>query len=98
MLEALGMTVRNQSFQLAVMNNTEPSASDVAAFENDLKEHRVKLLIYNGQASDPVAERMLRLAKASTIPVVAVSETEPPGKNYQAWVMSELDAVDQALR
>lgn len=98
MLNALGMSVRNQSFQLAVMNNTEPSASDVAAFENDLKEHRVKLLIYNGQASDPVAERMLRLAKASTIPVVAVSETEPPGKNYQAWVMSELDAVDQALR
>jgi zinc/manganese transport system substrate-binding protein len=41
---------------------------------------------------------MLRLAKASTIPVVAVSETEPAGKNYQAWVMSELDAVDQALR
>jgi zinc/manganese transport system substrate-binding protein len=98
MLNALGMSVRNQSFQLAVMNNTEPSASNVAAFESDLKEHRVKLLIYNGQASDPVAERMQKLAKASAIPVVAVSETEPGGKRYQAWVMSELDAVDQALR
>jgi zinc/manganese transport system substrate-binding protein len=98
MLNALGMSVRNQSFQLAVMNNTEPSASNVAAFEDDLKEHRVKLLIYNGQASDPVAERMQKLAKASAIPVVAVSETEPGGKRYQAWVMSELDAVDQALR
>ncbi len=98
MLNTLGMSVRNQSFQLAVMNNTEPSASDVAAFENDLKEHRVKLLIYNGQASDPVAERMLKFAKSSGIPVVAVTETEPPGKNYQAWMMSELDAVDQALR
>jgi zinc/manganese transport system substrate-binding protein len=98
MLNALGMSVRNQSFQLAVMNNTEPSASDVVAFENDLKEHRVKLLIYNGQASDPVAERMMRLAKASAIPVVAVSETEPAGKSYQAWLTSELDAVDQALR
>jgi zinc/manganese transport system substrate-binding protein len=97
MLEALGMTVRNQSFQLAVMNNTEPSASDVAAFESDLKGHHVKLLIYNGQASDPVAERMLKLAKASNIPVVAVTETEPPGKKYQAWMMSELDAVDHAL-
>ena len=96
-LEALGMTVRNQSFQLAVMNNTEPSASDVAAFENDLKGHQVRLLIYNGQASDPVAERMLKLAKASNIPVVPVTETEPPGKKYQAWMMSELDAVDHAL-
>jgi zinc/manganese transport system substrate-binding protein len=98
MLNALGMSVRNQSFQLAVMNNTEPSASDVAAFENDLRGHQVKLLIYNGQASDPVAERMLKLAKASAIPVVAVSETEPPGEKYQAWMTRELDAVDQALR
>lgn len=98
MLNELGMSVRNQTFQLAVMNNTEPSASDVAAFENDLKGHRVKLLIYNGQASDPVAERMEKIAKASGIPVVAVNETEPAGKKYQDWVMSELDAVDQALR
>jgi zinc/manganese transport system substrate-binding protein len=40
---------------------------------------------------------MLKLAKASNIPVVAVTETEPPGKEYQAWMMSELDAVDHAL-
>lgn len=97
MLAALGMTVRNQRFQLAVMNNTEPSASDVAAFENDLRGRRVKLLVYNGQASDPVAERMLKLARASRIPVIAVTETEPAGKNYQAWMTSELDAVARAL-
>ena len=97
MLAALGMTVRNARFQLAVMNNTEPSAADVAAFENDLKDHRVKLLVYNGQASDPIANRMLKLAKASQVPVVAVTETEPAGKNYQAWMMSELDAVADAL-
>lgn len=97
MLTALGMKVRDERFQLAVMNNTEPSASDVAAFESDLKDHRVKLLVYNGQASDPVAERMLKLAKASHIPVVAVTETEPAGKNYQAWMTSELDAVARAL-
>jgi zinc/manganese transport system substrate-binding protein len=97
MLAALGMTVRNERFQLAVMNSTEPSAADVAAFENDLKDHRVKLLVYNGQASDPIADRMLKLAKASQVPVVAVTETEPAGKNYQAWMMSELDAVAHAL-
>ena len=39
------------AFQLAVMNDTEPSASDIAAFENDLKTHRVKLLVYNSQAT-----------------------------------------------
>ncbi len=94
MFAALGMQVRDMPFQMAVMNNTEPGASDVAAFENDLQQHRVKLLVYNSQASDPIAARMMRLAKASHIPVVGATETEPPGKTYQAWMMSELDAVD----
>lgn len=97
MFAALGIQVRNARFQLAVMNDTEPSAADVAAFENDLQTHRVRLLVYNSQASDKMAERMVAIAKASHIPVVAASETEPPGTTYQAWLMSELDAVDRAL-
>ena len=97
MFDALGMQVRNLSFQMAVMNGTEPSASDIAAFENDLKTHAVKMLIYNAQASDPTAERMEKLAKTSHIPVVGATETEPPGKQYQAWMLGELDAVDRAL-
>ena len=51
------MRSRNQSFQLSVMNNTEPSASDIAAFENDLKTRQVKLLVYNSQATDPTADQ-----------------------------------------
>jgi len=97
MLDALGMQNRNQKFQLAVMNNTEPSASCVAAFETDLKTQKVRLLIYNSQASDPVADRMLKLAKQSHIPVVGATETEPKGLTYQDWMLSELNAVDRAL-
>lgn len=97
MLDALGVVSRNQKFQLAVMNSTEPSASEVAGFESDLKHHRVRLLIYNSQASDPVAERMLKLAAESHVPVVGATETEPPGKNYQAWIASELDAIAHAV-
>jgi zinc/manganese transport system substrate-binding protein len=97
MFAALGMKVRNQAFQLAVMNNTEPSASDVAAFETDLKTHAVKLLVYNAQASDPIAAHMERIAKGAGVPVVGASETEPPGMTWQAWMLGELDAVDRAL-
>ncbi len=97
MFDALGMLSRNQSFQLSVMNNTEPSASDIAAFENDLKTHHVKLLVYNSQATDPTAERMEKIAQAAGVPVVGATETEPPGKNYQTWIASELDAIDRAL-
>jgi len=97
MFEALGMDVRNVPFQLAVMNDTEPTPSQIAAFEDDLKNHKVKLLVYNSQATDPLAERMLKLAKASKIPVVGANETEPPGSDYQAWMTKELVAVDKAL-
>ena len=97
MFEALGMDVRNEPFQLAVMNETEPSPSQIAAFEDDLKNHKVKLFVYNSQATDPLAERMLKLAKAAKIPVVGANETEPPDSTYQRWMMGELDAVDKAL-
>ena len=97
MFRALGMQVRNEAFQNAVMNNTEPSASDIAAFEDDLKTRRVKLLIYNSQATSPIAGRMRRIAEASGVPVIGVTETEPADQNYQAWMTSVLDAVDRAL-
>lgn len=97
MVEALGLTMRNQRFQLAMMNDTEPSAADVAALESDLKEHKVRALIYNSQVSEKLTERMRAIAIAAKIPVIAVSETMPPNTSFQDWVLGELEAVDKAL-
>ena len=97
MFAALGMPVRNMAFQMAVMNNTEPGMADVAAMEGDLKTHAVRLLIYNAQASDPIAMRMERLAREAGVPIVGAMETEPPGKIWQQWMTDELDAVARAL-
>lgn len=97
MADALGLTMRNTRFQIAVMNDTEPSASDVAAFESDLRDHRVKLLIYNRQAVTPTARRMMQIAKTASVPVVGVTETKPHDASYQDWMRQQLDAVDQAL-
>jgi zinc/manganese transport system substrate-binding protein len=94
---ALGLAVRNQSFQIAVMNGTEPSATDVAAFEDDLRSRRVRLLAYNSQATEPIAAHMERLARASGVPVVGVAEAEPPGTRYQAWMKDVLEALAKAL-
>ncbi len=96
MFDAIGMRSRNQSFQLSVMNNTEPSAADVAAFETDLRSRQVKLLVYNSQASDPIAARMQQIAKAAGVPIIGATETEPPGKTYQAWMSDALRALDAA--
>lgn len=97
MAAALGLVMRNERFQLAVMNNTEPAASDVAGFESDLRGHRVRVLIYNSQATDSAARRLLRIAQQAGIPVVGVTETEPVGKSYRDWMIGQLDALDVAL-
>jgi zinc/manganese transport system substrate-binding protein len=97
MAERIGLKMQDEKFALAVMNNTEPSASDVARFEDDLKGHKVKAMLYNSQASEPAVQRLVQMARDEKIPVVGISETEPAGANYQQWMISQLDALDKAL-
>lgn len=97
MANALGLKMLNPRFQLAVMNGAEPSAAETAAFQALLKTKAVKLLIYNNQTSDELTRRMRAIAEQSSVPVVGVSETEPPGKDYQQWMRSQLDAIGRAL-
>ncbi|PVX77879.1 metal ABC transporter solute-binding protein [Paraburkholderia unamae] len=97
MSDAIGLDMRNQRFQLAAMNDTEASASDIAAFERDLRERRVRVLIYNSQATEALTRRMLALAKQSKVPSVSVTETQPAGVNFQQWMLAQLEALDKAL-
>jgi zinc/manganese transport system substrate-binding protein len=97
MAAALGLKMHDEDFQSAVMNDTEPSPRQFAAFESELKHHAVRVLFYNKQASDNLVQHLLDLARAARIPVVGVTETEPPGQSYQAWMTSELDATATAL-
>src|SRR5262249_54406180 len=73
MARALGLTMRNERFQLAMMNDTEPSARDVAAFEKDLKERKVRLLIYNSQVSEKLTERLREIARQAKVPVIGIT-------------------------
>jgi zinc/manganese transport system substrate-binding protein len=93
----IGLKVRNEKYALAIMNNAEPTPSEVAGFENDLKGKKVKAMLYNAQASEPAVGKLVQLAKDNGIPVVGVSETEPSGSTYQAWMMGQLDTLDKAL-
>lgn len=97
LLDALGMNVLDKRFALEVMNNTEPGAVEVAAFETALAQHRARLLVYNRQATDPVAARMRALAMRYGVPVVGVTETEPKGASYQQWMTGQLNDISRAL-
>jgi len=97
MAAALGLKMRNERFQLSIMNDTEPSARDVAAFEQDLKDHKVRVMFYNKQASDKIVLHLVELARAAKVPVVGVTETIPPGLTYQDWMLMQLTDTEKAL-
>ena len=98
MAGALGLKMTNSAFQLAVMNGTEPGARQVAAFQNDLKTRRAKVLLYNLQVTDPATERLKAVARAAGVPIVGVTETQPAGKTYTTWMLAQLTALEQALQ
>ena len=97
MADALGLKMRNERFQLSIMNDTEPSAHDMAAFQDDLKGHKVRVMFYNKQASNKAVQTLVDLAHASKIPVVGVTETAPPGLSYQKWMLTQLNETEKAL-
>ena len=97
MAQALKLTMANERFQLAIMNDTEPSARDIAAFERDLKDRKVRVLFYNKQAPTKLVQHLIELARAAKIRVVGITETAPAGSSYQDWMLMELDETQRAL-
>jgi len=89
--------MRNRPFQTAIMNDTEPSASQIAAFEKDVKSRTVKVVFYNKQTAGDLTAKLQRLARDSKVAVVGVTETEPSNMNYQGWMMQQLDETERGL-
>ncbi|MER5216839.1 zinc ABC transporter substrate-binding protein [Streptomyces sp. NPDC002838] len=58
---------------------------------------KVKALVYNEQTSGPQTEKVEEAAKGAGIPVVAVTETLPEGKDYLGWMTANVDALASAL-
>lgn len=97
MIQALGLKDHNQAFQIAMMNDTEPSPQSVAGFERSLKDGTVKVLFYNSQVTDATTKRLLGIAKSHKVAVVGVTETMPAGKTIASWFTGQLAEVDHAL-
>jgi zinc/manganese transport system substrate-binding protein len=97
MADALGLTMSNEDFQTAIMNETEPSVREIAGVIDDLRNHEVKGLVYNTQVTDPMTEQLLEAADAANVPVVGVTETEPLGTSYPEWMLNQLDSLEKAL-
>ena len=97
MARALGFKMLNEPFQIAVMNDAEPSPSQVIAFEKSLTDGEAKILFYNKQVTDKTTTRLLDIAKAHKVIVVGVTETMPKGLTIQSWFAGQLGEIKRDL-
>jgi zinc/manganese transport system substrate-binding protein len=84
-------------FDKAIAEGNDPPADTVVEMTNEIAQKQAKILIYNVQTVTPITTNLQNAAKALNIPVVPVSETMPPGKTYQTWMMGQLQVLEQAL-
>lgn len=98
MADALGWKVITPvEFQKAVEEGEDPPARAIAAMQDQIHRHAIKVLIYNVQTVSPVTERIRKDAGRLGVPVVGVSETLPPALSYQRWMLKQLDEIEQAV-
>jgi zinc/manganese transport system substrate-binding protein len=84
-------------FQKATEAGNDPPAAAVVRFRSQLTSRTARLLVVNSQAVTPISQQMQALARQNGVPVVPMSETEPPNTTYQQWMAGQLRAVLQAL-
>ena len=84
-------------FQKAIAEGNDPPADTVVETENQIKEGKVRVLIYNEQTISPITTKVQADARAANVPIVGVTETMPPGETYQTWMLRQLDELRSAL-
>jgi zinc/manganese transport system substrate-binding protein len=98
MLAAAGtLELTPYPMQAAIMNGVDPAPQTVAAQTAMIRDHQVKVFLYNQQVTDQLTQTWLDAAKAVGVPVVGVYETMPPGYTYQSWMLAETTALRDAV-
>ncbi len=97
--QALGLAlVTPASFLAAVSEGAEPTAGDIAAVDRQVADRRIEVWVVDAQNSTPDVARITAAARARGIPVVTITETlVPPTASFQAWQVSQLEALESAL-
>jgi zinc/manganese transport system substrate-binding protein len=101
MANATGLNlVSPPAFMAAVAEGNDPSARDVATFQQLMQggNSSVHVLVYNQQTVTPVTQNIKSLAAQNQIPIVGVTETiQPPDVTFQTWMQSELITLQNGL-
>jgi zinc/manganese transport system substrate-binding protein len=98
LLEACGLVNKTpEEFSEAIEEGTDVPAAVLQETTDLVTNKQVALLAYNEQTSGPETEKVLDAAKKANVPVVAVAETLPAGKDYVTWMTDNLSAIQAAL-
>jgi zinc/manganese transport system substrate-binding protein len=101
MANATGLNIITPpTFMKAVAEGNDPSAQDVATFQDQLNggNTTVRVLVYNEQTVTPLTQSLLALAAKNYIPYIRISETiQPPNFTFQAWMQGEIGELQNAL-
>ncbi len=98
LLAVLGLrNLAPAAFTRAIEDGTEPTPGAVAAMAALVNGHAIDALLYNSQAVSPITARVRSAAKQEGIPIVGVSETLPPGVDFQQWQRRQLRELERAL-
>jgi zinc/manganese transport system substrate-binding protein len=99
MADALGLNlISPPEFMNAVAEGTDPPASAVATFHDQVAGKQIKVLVYNIQASSALTASLKQLAQQEKIPLVGVTETlQPVVATFQDWQAAQLTTLETAL-
>ncbi len=96
---ALGLNlITPPSFLKATTEGTEVSAADKETIDSQIRNHQIKIYVYNSQNVTPDVQVQLNAVKAEHIPYATITETmQPASATYQAWQTRELLGIESAL-
>jgi len=97
--EGLGLKMLTpETFLDAMSEGTDPTAKDKTTIDQQIKNKKIKIYVYNSQNSTPDVQAQVKAAKAQGIPVATVTETlTPAGATFQQWQTAQLRGIEQAL-
>jgi zinc/manganese transport system substrate-binding protein len=97
--EATGLHLMTpESFLDAISEGGDPTAADKATIDDQIRNKKIKVYVYNSQNATPDVKAQVDAAKAAGVVVSTVTETlTPAGASFQDWQVTQLTALKQAL-
>lgn len=97
---ALGLNlITPPAFLRAISEGTDVAAADKATIDAQIRDHQIKVYVYNSQNATPDIQAQVKACRAAGILTTTITETLVPTRStYQAWQVRQLEALQAALQ